>query len=201
MVDIAVRRARAADADTVTDIMNAAFMHDPVSAWLLPDLEDRACLHPGLMRLYLEHGLEQGEVYLTDGGLGATIWFPVQPDDQDDPAFAERAIRHLGRYGERLETFVQLVGKHHPMTEPHWHLHFICVLPSHQGRSIGTALLRDRFRHLDAEGHPSYLESSSVRSAALYAREGYQHQAPMTTADGGLTLFPMWRRPAASPMG
>lgn len=37
--------------------------------------------------------------------------------------------------------FLEQVGERHP-TEPHWYLPFIGVDPVHQGREIGSALLR-----------------------------------------------------------
>jgi hypothetical protein len=40
---------------------------------------------------------------------------------------------------------------------------------------------------------PAYLESSSPRSAALYAREGFVHRAAFDLPENGPTFFPMWR--------
>ena len=69
------------------------------------------------------------------------------------------------------------------------------MVPAWQGKGLGTALLRDRFRHLDVVGLPAYLESSSPRSAALYEREGFRRTAPFSLPDNGPSLFPMWRAP------
>ena len=71
-----------------------------------------------------------------------------------------------------------MMAKVHPH-EPHHYLAFLAVRPGRQGHGLGTALLRDRLRRLDAAGAPAYLEASEPRSRALYVREGFrEHQEP-----------------------
>lgn len=48
------------------------------------------------------------------------------------------------------------------------------VLPSMQGRGLGSALMRPTLDRCDREGLPAYLEASSERSTALYERLGFR---------------------------
>ena len=44
-----------------------------------------------------------------------------------------------------------------------------------QGKGLGGALMRPTLDRCDREGLPAYIEASSVRSAALYERLGFEH--------------------------
>jgi len=59
-------------------------------------------------------------------------------------------------------------AQRHPRQESHDQLQFIAVHPDHQGRGVGSALLRHRLARLDAARRPAYLEATSPRNAALY---------------------------------
>jgi RimJ/RimL family protein N-acetyltransferase len=48
------------------------------------------------------------------------------------------------------------------------------VSPEAQGQGIGTELIRPTLDCCDEEGLPAYLEASSERNAALYARLGFE---------------------------
>ena len=65
------------------------------------------------------------------------------------------------------------MGKVHP-TADHWYLPIIGVDPIAQGQGMGSALLADRLATCDADGLPAYLEATSERSRALYARHGFE---------------------------
>jgi GNAT superfamily N-acetyltransferase len=191
-----VRRATHADADAVATTLDLAFHDDPISAWLLPDPAARRRLHHGLMRLFVDLALETGEVYVAGDAAGVAVWFPVDPAEQhDDDEFVKRAGAHLEDYEPRLHRLLETMQAHHPANEAHLYLNFLGVRPDLQGRGIGAAMLRHRFRGLDADGVPAYLESSTPRSAALYAREGFGRQGELMLPDGGPELTPMWRTP------
>lgn len=77
------------------------------------------------------------------------------------------------------------------------HLAILAVHPGHQGRGIGTALLRAHHARLDQAGTPGYLEASSPRNRALYQRHGYTLRpgGPFHLPGGGPPMWPMWRAP------
>jgi GNAT superfamily N-acetyltransferase len=193
---IAVRRATSADADEVAATLDLAFHDDPISVWLFPDATHRRQLHRAFMRLFVDLGLQSGEVYVAGDAVGAAVWFPVDPAEQhDDEDFVKRAGALCGPYEPRLRELLNTMQANHPLSEPHLYLNFLAVRPQSQGQGIGAAMLRHRYRGLDADGLPAYLESSTRRSAALYAREGFGRQGAVTLPDGGPELTPMWRTP------
>lgn len=191
---VEVHRAGPTDVDVTVATLHEAFRHDPISAWIFPDLDERERLHPGFMRLFTELALTTGEVYLADGGDGVAIWFPVTPGDHGDAAFGERIAEQCGpANAPRAQALDEAMAKYHPAEEPHLYLNFLAVRPDRQGQGVGAALLRERFVDLDATGQPSYLEASSARSAALYARVGFTHTTSFTLPFDGPTVYPMWR--------
>jgi Predicted acetyltransferase len=196
MNTVEVRRATRADVDRAATTLDLAFRNDPVSSWLFPDPADRARLHPGFMRLFVEAALEAGEVYVAGDGLGAAVWFPVdlaQPDEGGE--FMELLVNHCGPYGQRLQEILGTMDAHHPTEEAHFHLAFIGVRPDLQNQGIGSAMLRHQLRRLDAEGKPAYLESSAPRNIPLYLREGFERRDAFQLPNGGPEMVPMWRKP------
>jgi ribosomal protein S18 acetylase RimI-like enzyme len=196
MNTVDVRRATHADLDRVATTLDLAFRDDPVSSWLFPDPDDRARLHPGMMRLFVESALEVGEVHVAGDAYGAAVWFPVdpaQPDEDED--FVNRLGAACGPYEERLHELLGVMQANHPTAEAHLYLNFLGVRPDMQNRGIGAAMLRHQFRRLDAEGRPAYLESSSPRNIPLYLREGFERIGGFTLPQDGPQMVPMWRKP------
>ena len=79
----------------------------------------------------------------------------------------------------------------HP-EEPHRYLFSIGVRSTARGRGLGGKLLATALADTDAAGEPAYLEATSPRSRALYARHGFKATDEITIDDGP-TLWPMWR--------
>lgn len=195
-----VRRAAERDAETLTEVMSAAFMSDPVSCWIFPDQDERARLHPAFFRIFVDLALAEGEVYTTEGFHGVALWLPVDVAAQSapDPDFAELFVKHCGEHANRFFVLDELMSQRHPRHESHSYLAFLATAPGWQGRGVGGALLADRLRDLDVAASPAYLEASSPRNAALYSRLGFAAMGPgLTLPDDGPTLIPMWRPPAA----
>jgi ribosomal protein S18 acetylase RimI-like enzyme len=103
----------------------------------------------------------------------------------------------MGPYADRLATLDGLMAATHPRTEFHAYLPFIGVDPRAQGRGIGGALLAARVRELDAARRPAYLEATTLRSAALYERYGFERLPFTVDLPAGPSLYPMWRKPVA----
>ena len=56
----------------------------------------------------------------------------------------------------------------------HWHLGPVGVLPSHQGKGIGTELLSRFCKEVDACLAPAYLETDTDKNVRFYGRFGFQ---------------------------
>ena len=69
----------------------------------------------------------------------------------------------------------------------HWHLGPIGVERHLQRRGVGTALLNDCCRRLDATSTPAYLETDKPGNVAFYERFGFQ-----VVSDGPVLGVPNW---------
>ena len=58
--------------------------------------------------------------------------------------------------------------------EQHWHLGPVGVLPSHQGKGIGTKLLSRFCQEVDACVSPAYLETDTDKNVRFYERFGFE---------------------------
>ena len=73
----------------------------------------------------------------------------------------------------------------------HWHLGPVGVLPSHQGKGIGTKLLRRFCKEVDACIAPAYLETDTDRNVRFYERFGFQVVEETEIFD--VKSYYMWR--------
>ena len=79
-----------------------------------------------------------------------------------------------------------------PMDQ-HWHLGPVGVLPSHQGRGIGTKLLSRFCKEVDTCQAPAYLETDSDRNVRFYEHFGFQ--VVEETEIFSVKNYFMWRHP------
>ena len=64
-------------------------------------------------------------------------------------------------------------ARHDPL-EQHWHLGPVGVLPSHQGKGIGTKLLSRFCQEVDACLSPAYIETDTDKNERFYKRFGFE---------------------------
>jgi ribosomal protein S18 acetylase RimI-like enzyme len=192
-----VRRADAADRQTVLDVLTKAFMDDPVACWLFPEVGRRGRLQAHYYRPLLTH--PAAEAYLAGRREGTSIWLTLAAgqtlyeERPDAPEAGQWAV--FGENGARLLALGQALAPRHPDREPHLYLPCMGVLGGRQGAGLGSAMLRHRLERADADGLAAYLEASSPRSRALYRRHGFEDLGqPVRVADSPL-LWPMWRPP------
>ena len=177
--------------DRVAPAYAAACADEAVTAWATAghDFSD-------LFRDWLAHALAEHEVVVAerDGEIvGVSTWMPLEsaePLRQQAEALAERA-----RANPALRRMAAAVALPHPDV-PHLYLASMAVVPQSRGRGVGAAILRHRLARADVEHQPVYLEASTPRSAALYARHGFTPSgAPIALPDAGPLLHPLWRPP------
>lgn len=186
----AIRRADAGDAAQVAALIATAFSELRAVRYLVPEPGERHEIMTANFRILVDHAVEHGRIDLIDDAPAVAVWFPRTGPVPEPPDYERRLAEVAGDRIERFRILDALFEKHHP-GEPHHHLAFLAVHPDHQGRGLGTALLRHH-HHAGLAGTPAYLEASSPRSRDLYARHGYRQREPFALPDGTL-FWPMWR--------
>jgi ribosomal protein S18 acetylase RimI-like enzyme len=197
--NVQVRRADAAEAAALTEVMSAAFMTDPVANWCFTDPAERPRLHPAFFGAFVDLVLAAGRAYTTDDLRGVALWLDVDvtapaEDDAELTAALERGLDPGSL--KRFAILDDLMTSNHPHHRDHAYLAFLAVHPDHQCQGVGTALLRHRYTELDPAGRHAYLEASSERNAKLYERLGFRHLPQTLVLPSGPPLYPMWRDPS-----
>ena len=119
------------------------------------------------------------------------MWLPpeIHPDDDAleavlQPSVAPAVLEQAGALFERM-------AAHHP-AEPHWYLPLIGVDPAHQGKGLGSALLRHALARCDRDGTAAYLESTARANIPFYERHGFMVRGEIQVGTSP-PLFPMVR--------
>ncbi|WP_030379396.1 MULTISPECIES: GNAT family N-acetyltransferase [unclassified Streptomyces] len=197
---VAIRRAEEGDRGLVVRLLDEAFQDDPVSSWVFPGEDHRRATHHRLMAAFTDIVLAEGRIDLVEDGTGCALWLPVpaaEPADAVDAA-ADEAVRlreEADPDNERVELIARLMAEAHPAGRAHAYLWMVGVRPGHQGRGLGTALIRQALDRCDSEGLPAYLEASSPRSIGLYERLGFAATGRTLDLPDGPRMWPMWREP------
>ena len=194
-----VRAATAEDVARIARVLALAFEHDPVAAWFLPRAHDRlGKLVRGFESVYVRRlSLPHGAVMTTDHHTGAALWIPpenVHLSTLDELRLLPSLARMYGRGLPRALKGMGAMDAVHPH-EPHYYLPIIGVDPAAQGQGIGSSLLRPVLERADREGMPAYLEATTPRNRALYARHGFEDVDVLHLPYDGPPMWRMWREP------
>lgn len=191
------RHAVPAERETLVDILTEAFGADPMMALLVPDADDPARADPvrlrTLMEVEVDRHLPAGHSYIVDS-LGAALWTPPGIDaPSDDFVAVVNELAGEEHMATLMDDFIEMIQW--KPAEPHFYLHMIGAADNARGKGLGTLMLRRVLDVCDREGVPAYLEASTARSEALYARHGFETLATVHFTDT-TALRPMLRRPA-----
>jgi GNAT superfamily N-acetyltransferase len=190
---LAARIATDDDLDGVTATLTAAFEADPLwGRWAFPDVEDLAVC----WRLYVRSALRYRCVWVRGDYAAASVWIP--PNGTELTEEEEKRLKPLLEelVGPRAPDILELVERFetsHPKEPPHYHLTLLGTHPNHRGRGLGMGLLAENLARIDAEGVPSYLESTNPDNNPSYGRLGFRKVGAFTTPDGTRTVTRMWR--------
>ena len=83
--------------------------------------------------------------------------------------------------------------EHHPDDVPHAYLSLLATQPALAGHGYGQAHLAADLARWDAQGIPTYLESSNPANDHRYQRQGYSKVGRFETVLGGAAVSTMWR--------
>lgn len=197
MTEHIARHAVPSEREALVRILTEAFGADPMMALILPDADDPARADPVRLRRMMESEVDRhlpaGHSYIVDT-LGGALWTPPGIDAPSDDFVA--VINELA--GEEhmatlMDDFIEMMQL--KPAEPHFYLHMIGAADNARGMGLGTLMLRRVLDVCDREGVPAYLEASTARSEALYARHGFETLATVHFTDT-TALRPMLRHPA-----
>ena len=196
-----LRIATSADVPRLPDVLADAFINDPRFTWMLPG---RLWIKPRLRALFTAemgcYGLRQGTVWTTLDYDGAVVELPPGAWKMPTSMTGKEALKWLRAFGTRLNAagrVVRAMEERH-LREPHFYVRTVGVRTALQGQGVGTALMQPTLQRAESAGLPAYIEASSQRSAALYERLGFVHMGAFELPDGGPSVWPMRRPPAAS---
>lgn len=178
-----VRVVRADELDQVAEVLTDAFVDEAgLNYWLKQDAtkdRQRRKFFDAVVRDMLH---PQRDVWVADDGgvmKGAAIWLSPGLKAFDFPWWRELFYTPLflsiagGAGLKRAQELGARLTACHPAV-PHAHLQFLGVSSEAQGQGIGSALLKATLAPLDASGTVGYLEASTERNVALYARHGFE---------------------------
>ncbi len=194
-----IRKATYDDALRLTPNLVRAFEGDPAANWIIRQDKKRADAFNIWFRLWLcKISLPHDEVYVADDCIGGALW---HPPGTLDIGFVERfmllpdIIRAISIRGiRRFVAFMTALEKVHPK-EKHFYLQILGVNPDHQGKGVGSALLKPVLHICDREGCGAYLETSKEKNLVFYGRHGFVANNQVDPGPGAPLIWTMWRDP------
>ena len=185
-----LRDARPADLPAAAHTLATAFDDYSWTRWSIPEDHHAERLEE-LQSIYLEHALSSGIVLVSEHLDGAAAL--LRPHSPAPADAAQARIADL--LGDRLDVF--LAAELPPRPTEAWELATLGVRPSARGRGLGSALLAEGLRRVDAAGGSCTLETSDPRNVELYSRHGFSVTATTRIPDGPV-VHSMLRAPVGT---
>ncbi len=187
------KKATAADANALVDLLVLAFSTDPFMRWMYPDPHQYVTHRQTFFRILVDAAVAQKSAYIIGGYYGAAVWFPpgVHFDEDEVLSLLQRTVGD--RVTDDLFAMIELVAAFHP-DEPSWYLPLVGVDPARQGRGYGSSLLRHSLLACDRDQKVAYLDNTNSANIPLYERFGFE-VAGTVQVGGSPTWYPMIRQP------
>jgi ribosomal protein S18 acetylase RimI-like enzyme len=199
-----VETATHTDLAAVAGVLSRAFRDNPGLGGILrgDDAVSRQRVLSGCMLGFARAVLRHGRIdVIRQGGVlvGASLVLPPgsfpMPFRGQVSVAAGIARSRLGRL-HRFARADREMHRNHPR-DPHHYLWFLGVEPGHQGRGLGSELLRSLTVRADSAQQPCYLETDVERNIGLYRGHGFQVLGERIVPGMDVRMWFM-RRPAAS---
>ncbi len=188
-----------------------AFSDDPFLNWLVdgaPEGSNREKIQETWWSWLCANPLPFSEMHAMGDISGVALWIPSEglvellasqacmEKEKISQSAADQLEDFLAMAGRLSGKRAEILIKIHEMSPEgcYWHLSAIGVDPRYFGEGRGSQILRTMTNRLDQEGLCAYLEASTLKSAALYARHGFLETGEINLMDAP-PLYPMWREP------
>ena len=190
-----------AERPRTVDVLARAFRDNPLNVAVVGARYPRRRLRSNAIgtRTLLPVAEAHGEVWAAREGdrvVGALICTPPHAYPLPPPPLAARLRCLVGqgwRVARRWAEVFQALDVLHPV-DPHWYLGTLGVDPEHQGRGVGTALLRHWLARVAADASGAYLETDLQGNVRFYEREGFAVERETRVL--GVRVWCMHRPPA-----
>jgi len=182
-------------------MLGMAFMDDPISIHVIPDSNERKLKMKYVFQTATCLGVRYGEVYASSEKLeGVANWIQYE-------AFKEYKFRMLKcglksriykiglKASKRYKPFGEYAIKMHKKHAPgkHWYLETLGVDPNFQGKGIGSSLMNIKFKDIDLQGLPIYLETSTEKNVKFYEKLGFHVAEEVLIPETEVTQYYMLR--------
>ena len=168
--------------DLQIETLVAAFYHDPLIEFLLPDEESRT--KPLSLGIEFLLGLSSSTWSSGTANRACAGTIGAASPGEHPPPFphlmlmlTKLILKSLSstpfRVMEQWLRIFHKVDKMHPL-EPHWYILVLGVHPDHQGQGLGGKLLRPVLQRADDERLAAYLESSNPKNLDFYRKYGFE---------------------------
>jgi ribosomal protein S18 acetylase RimI-like enzyme len=195
-----VRRATAADVPALARMLARAFLDDPVARWAWRPEALRARALERFQEIRLRQVMVDDEVWMTDDHSCAALWAPPERWKTTllQDATLARCFAHPRLFARAPLVTAGWLGleRKHPAAPPHYYLAVLGTDPEHQGKGLGSQLMRPVLEQCDSDGVAAYLESSKERNIDFYARHGFRVLEEVRLLRGP-SMWKMWRDPRA----
>lgn len=188
---------KASDVRKIRTLLAAAYLDDPLTAWIFRDPATRLDACAAWYGLFAEAYAATGRIteVVEDGELvGVCLW--RGPDDaalrwEGTPSVAGLlaalvGTEHAGTVADALHRISEITPD-----PPYTYVNFLAVRPDLQGRGFGQRALAPVF----GAGYPVQLETTNPRNVAFYERVGFVVRAELQLGADGPLLRAMQRQP------
>jgi GNAT superfamily N-acetyltransferase len=190
-----VRRATAADIDTMVDTLTTAFFDDPLWGPAFPDAELRAAQASALWRLLVTSSLRYPWTLVTPNVESVAVWIPPGGAElsADEQAGYQTFLIDLA--GPAVAAGIVAISDQLEAArpaEPHFYLSLLATHDRHRGAGLGMSLLRESLARIDALAADAYLESCNPANHNRYRSVGFTDHGQIVTASAHIVTT-MWR--------
>jgi len=189
------------------EVLGRAFHDDPLWSALLPDSEVRQTLLARMFTAWIKTlAVAKGVAETTLRLQVVALWLPpgkdIGPWAMARSGFAmPRIVMTMPAQDRKRMMAIDRQFRERRkklMPDPYWYLMAIGVEPEHQGRGLGSALVRSGMRKADHDRTLIYLETETERNVGYYEHLGFEVIEEIEAIGLGFTVWLMIRSPRGS---
>lgn len=139
----------------------------------------------------LKQALRTGVVYATEPELaGVAVWMPPGAPKLSLNGLLLAPLFVGFRSARRIQLSLKAMDKVHARAIPskHWHLIVVGVDPAHQGKGVGSILMKYALERADEDGTACYLETTSKAGRKTFKQFGFEAVGDAA----GMRALPTW---------